>query len=122
MEWESALGAVFISGILLLIISLTGLRKYILDAIPLYLKYTITAGIGMFLAIIGFAGAGLNQGSPVTFVTRGDWTQQGRWFAMLGLMITAVLLVRKIPGGHPGGHLGYHYRGNHYGRRGVLWC
>ena len=59
MEWQTALGAVFVSGILFLIIALTGLRQWILEAIPLYLKRAITAGIGAFLAIIGFSGAGL---------------------------------------------------------------
>jgi adenine/guanine/hypoxanthine permease len=98
MAWETALGAVFISGILFLAIALTGLRKYILDAIPLYLKYAITAGIGLFLAIIGFRGAGLIQGSGATLVTRGDWTEPALWLAMFGLLLTAVLLARKIPG------------------------
>ncbi len=98
MEWQTALGAVFISGVLFMIISLTGLRQWILEAIPLYLKRAITAGIGAFLAIIGFAGSGLIQGSPATLVTRGDWTSPSLWLAMFGLAITAVLLARKVKG------------------------
>ncbi|NNC75403.1 MAG: NCS2 family permease, partial [Acidimicrobiia bacterium] len=83
-EWETALGAVFVSGILFLVISVTGLRTWILDAIPLYLKHAVTAGIGAFLAIIGFQGSGLIGDSPATLVTRGDWTSPTLWLAAGG--------------------------------------
>ncbi len=98
MAWETALGAVFLSGILFLVISLTGLRKYILDAIPKYLKHAITAGIGLFLAIIGFQGAGLIGDSPATLVTQGDWTSSTVLLAMFGLIVTGVMLIRKMKG------------------------
>jgi AGZA family xanthine/uracil permease-like MFS transporter len=98
MEWETALGAVFISGILFLIISLTGLRKLILDAIPKYLKHAITAGIGLFLAIIGFQAAGLIGDSPATLVQQGDWTSPGVLLSMFGLIVTGVFLIRKMKG------------------------
>lgn len=98
MAWETALGAVFLSGILFLIISLTGLRKYILDAIPRYLKHAITAGIGLFLAIIGFQGTGLVGSSPTTMVTQGDWTSSTVLLSMFGLIVTGVLLIRKMKG------------------------
>jgi len=97
-EWQTALGAVFISGILFMVVALTGLRQWILEAIPLYLKHAITAGIGAFLAIIGFAGAGLIQGSEATFVTRGDWTSVGLWLAVLGLLLAGALLALKVRG------------------------
>jgi len=97
-SWETALGAVFLSGILFLIISVTGLRQWILEAIPLYLKHAITAGIGAFLAIIGFANAGLIMASDATFVTRGDWTSVGLWLAVLGIVAAAALLARRIKG------------------------
>lgn len=97
-EWETALGAVFISGILFVIISVTGLRQWILEAIPLHLKYAIAAGIGAFLAIIGFQGAGIITGSPDTLVTRGDWTTPGLWLSMLGVIVAGVLLARRIKG------------------------
>ncbi len=96
--WETALGAVFLSGILFAIISVTGLREWILQAIPLYLKHAITAGIGAFLAIIGFAGSGLIQGSEATLVTRGDWTSPGLWLAIVGLVAAASLLARRVKG------------------------
>lgn len=82
IAWETALGAVFISGILFMIIALTGAREWILNAIPLPLKYATTAGIGAFLAIIGFVGAGFLRDSPATFVTSGDFTTWTPWLAL----------------------------------------
>lgn len=96
--WQTALGAVFISGILFAIVAATGLRQWILEAIPLSLKYAITAGIGAFLAIIGFSLSGLIQASPATFVTRGDWSQPGLWLAMGGLLLAGALLALRVKG------------------------
>ncbi len=98
IAWQTALGAVFFSGILFLIVALTGLREYVLNSIPLHLKHAITAGIGAFLAIIGFAGAGFIQGSPDTFVTVGDFTGPLPWIALAGLVITGALLARRVKG------------------------
>ncbi len=98
IEWQTALGAVFISGILFLIVALTGLREYILNSIPLHLKHAITAGIGAFLAIIGFVGAGFIQDSPATFVTVGDFTGPLPWIALGGLVVTGALLAKKVKG------------------------
>jgi adenine/guanine/hypoxanthine permease len=98
IPWQTALGAVFISGILFLVISLTGVREWVLNAIPVQLKYAITAGIGAFLAIIGFAGAGFIQASPATLVTVGDFSIWAPWLALGGLVITAVLLARRVKG------------------------
>lgn len=98
IPWQTALGAVFVSGILFLVIALTGVRKWILDAIPLYLKHAITAGIGAFLAFIGFQGAGFVAGSPATFVTFGDFTVATPWLALGGLIATAALLAMRVKG------------------------
>ena len=98
IPWETALGAVFISGILFMIIALTGAREWILNAIPLPLKYAITAGIGAFLAIIGFVGAGLLRDSPATFVTSGDFTTWTPWLALGGIVLTGALLAMRIKG------------------------
>ena len=99
IPWQTALGAVFISGILFLVIALTGIRKWILDAIPLYLKHAITAGIGAFLAFIGFQGGGLVQvGPPDTLVTIGDFTTWGPWLALAGLVVTGALLAMRVKG------------------------
>ncbi len=99
IPWQTALGAVFVSGILFLIIALTGVRKWILDAIPLYLKHAITAGIGAFLAFIGFQGGGLVQvGPPDTLVTIGDFTTVTPWLALGGLVVTGALLAMRVKG------------------------
>lgn len=98
IPWQTALGAVFISGILFAIIALTGLREWILNAIPLHLKHAITAGIGAFLAIIGFIGAGFLQDSPATFVQVGDFSSWLPWVALGGIVITGALLANKIKG------------------------
>lgn len=96
--WQTALGAVFISGLIFIVVSVTGLREWILKAIPLYLKHAITAGIGAFLAIIGFANAGLIADSEATLVTRGDWTTPGLWLALAGLVAAGALLALRIRG------------------------
>lgn len=98
IEWQTALGAVFISGLLFLIVALTGLREYVLNSIPLHLKHAITAGIGAFLAIIGFVGAGFIQDNPDTFVMVGDFTNPLPWIALGGLVITGALLAKKVKG------------------------
>lgn len=98
IPWQTALGAVFLSGILFLVISLTGIREWILNAIPLYLKHAVTAGIGAFLAIIGFQGAGFIADSPETLVKAGDFTVAGPWLALGGLLLTGILLARKVKG------------------------
>ncbi|MDX1690998.1 MAG: NCS2 family permease [Acidimicrobiia bacterium] len=100
--WQEALGAVFVSGILFLIISATGLRAWILDSIPLALKHAITAGIGAFLAIIGFQNAGNGNGlttdSPATLLTRGDWTDARLWLLGAGILVIGALLALRIKG------------------------
>ncbi len=98
LAWQTALGAVFVSGILFAIIALTGLREYILNSIPLHLKHAITAGIGAFLAIIGFVGAGFLQDSPATFVTVGDFEGPLPWVAVGALVVTGALLAKKVKG------------------------
>lgn len=98
LPWQTALGAVFVSGILFVVVAATGLRQWILAAIPLYLKHAISAGIGAFLAFIGFSWAGLIQASEDTLVTRGDWTAPGLWLAMLGLVIAVALLALRVRG------------------------
>ncbi len=96
--WQTALGAVFVSGLIFVIVSATGIREWILRAIPLYLKHAITTGIGAFLAIIGFANAGLIADSEATLVTRGDWTAPGLWLALVGIIAAATLLALRVRG------------------------
>ena len=98
IPWQTALGAVAISGTLFVILSLVGVRQAIVRAVPQHLKLSITAGIGMFLAFIGLKNAGLVITSPATFVTLGSFASSGVLIAIVGLVITAVLFVRRVPG------------------------
>lgn len=97
-SWETALGAVFLSGILFLIVSLTRIREWVIDSIPLSLKLAIAAGIGMFLAIIGLKSAGIIQGNEATLVTLGDLKSLPVVLAVIGFLVMVALDARGIPG------------------------
>ena len=98
VEWRTALGAVFISGILFVVLSILGLRKAIVMSIPHGLKLAIMAGIGCFLALLGFRNGGLVVTSEATLVTLGDLTSPVAWVALFGLLATAVMLQLKVKG------------------------
>jgi len=95
-SWQAALGAVFISGVCFLIVTLTGLRALIVDGIPRSMRIAITVGIGLFLAIIALKNAGLVAASPATFVTLGDLHKPETILAVLGFLMVAVLSARKV--------------------------
>ncbi|MEE7449190.1 guanine permease [Methylobacterium radiotolerans] len=95
-SWQAALGAVFISGLCFLIVTLTGLRALIVDGIPRSMRIAITVGIGLFLAIIALKNAGLVAASPATFVTLGDLHKPEAILAVLGFLIVAVLSAWKV--------------------------
>lgn len=96
--WQQALGAVFISGVLFVLVSLFRLREWIVNAIPRSLKFAISAGIGLFLAIIGLKNAGLIAGHQATLVTLGDLHQPGVLMAAAGFLLIVALEQRKVPG------------------------
>ena len=96
--WETALGAVFLSGILFLIVSLTHLREWVINSIPKSLKLAIAAGIGLFLAIIGLKSAGIIAAHPATLVTIGDLKAPAAVLAAAGFILMAALDVRRVPG------------------------
>jgi AGZA family xanthine/uracil permease-like MFS transporter len=96
--WQQALGAVFISGCLFIIVSLFQVREWIVNSIPRSLKFAISAGIGLFLAIIGLKNAGLIAAHPATFVTLGDVRAPGAILAALGFLLIVALEQRKVPG------------------------
>jgi AGZA family xanthine/uracil permease-like MFS transporter len=98
IPWETALGAVFISGALFVVLSLLGVRQAIVRAIPTHLKFAVTAGIGLFLAFLGLKNAGAIVADPATFVTLGALRSAPVLIAIFGLFVTAVLLVRRVPG------------------------
>ena len=96
--WQAALGAVFLSGILFLLLSVLKVRKWIINAIPRTLKLGIAAGIGSFLAMIALKNAEIIVANPATFVTLGDITQFGPLMSILGFFIIAALAARNING------------------------
>ncbi|MEO8670455.1 MAG: NCS2 family permease [Tahibacter sp.] len=97
--WQAALGAVFISGCLFVIVSVLRVREWIVNAIPRSLKLAISAGIGLFLALIGIKNAGWIAGDPATFVTLGNMHSTSALLAALGFVIIVALQARRIAGG-----------------------
>ena len=96
--WQQALAAVLCSGILFLIISISPLRAYLINAIPKSLKFGIGAGIGLFLAIIGLKNAGIVVDNPATLVGLGDLKSAPVLLALLTLILMIALDKLKIPG------------------------
>ncbi|MCX6939850.1 MAG: NCS2 family permease [Verrucomicrobia bacterium] len=98
VPWQSALGLVFANGVMFLLLSLSGLREKIVHSIPYSLKIAITCGVGLFIAFIGLKNAGIVVASKATFVTSGDFGSPAVAFAFFGIMLTAVLVARRVPG------------------------
>ncbi len=98
VPWQAALGLVFYSGVIFLVLTLSGIRKKLIEAIPHELKLAITCGIGLFIAFIGLKGGGIIVASPPTFVSLGDLHQPGPLLVLGGIVLTAILVWRKIPG------------------------
>jgi len=97
--WQQALAFVFISGVLALIISISPLRAYVINSIPRNLKLAVSAGIGLFLAIIALEEAKVVVAHPATLVTLGDLTKGPAILALLGFVLIAALNSRNILGG-----------------------
>ena len=98
--WQQALGAVFISGVIFVLLTVTGARSWLIEGIPKSLRSAIAAGIGMFLAIIalGPSGAGIVVAHPATIVGLGDLTAPATLFAILGFFLIAALDALKVRG------------------------
>ncbi|EDQ00489.1 NCS2 family permease [Shewanella benthica] len=94
--WETALGAVFLSGICFLILSLVRIREWIVNSIPMSLRLGIAAGIGLFLALIGLKSAGIVVASPTTLVTMGDITAFPAVMAALGFFLIIAMVQRGM--------------------------
>jgi AGZA family xanthine/uracil permease-like MFS transporter len=93
-DWRVALGAIFLSGVVFLILTLARIRAMIVDAIPMTMKTAVAAGIGLFIAFIGLKNAGVIAASPATFVTLGHIISKPVLLALGGLLVTAVLMAR----------------------------
>lgn len=102
ISWETALAGIFCSGILFLVLSMSGLREVIINAIPLSLKYAVGTGIGFFIAFIGFKNAGIIVANDDTLVSFTAFDNpelvKSTLLAIGGLVTTIILYVRKIPG------------------------
>lgn len=97
-SWQQALGAVFISGLVFVVLTAAGLRRKLLDGVPQALRSAIIAGIGMFLAIIAMETAGIIAPSPVTFIKLGNLAAFAPLAALLGLGLIAVLEAWRVKG------------------------
>lgn len=96
ISWQTALGAVFLSGVVFIILTFSGVRQLIVSAIPKELYAAVAAGIGLFIAFIGLRNAGLIIASPATIVTMGDLRQPNTLLALTGLVITSALLALNV--------------------------
>jgi len=97
-SWQQALGAVFISGVIFLIITVTGIRSWLIAGIPRSLRSAIAAGIGLFLAIIALSSSGIVVANPATKIALGDLTQPAALYTILGFFIIAALDALRIKG------------------------
>ena len=97
-SWEVALGAVFLAGILFFIMSVTPLRQWMLESIPLNLRIAMGAGVGLFIGIIGLKSGGIITSNEATLLSMGDLTNPETILAMFSFLVIAVLSIRKIPG------------------------
>ena len=95
-SWQAALASVFVSGIIFLILSVTGLRKMVINVIPKQLKLAIGAGIGFFVAFVAFMNAGIIAADPSTGVALGDLTDPGVVLAIGGILITITLVSKRV--------------------------
>lgn len=97
-SWQTALGAVFLSGAIFFLLSIFKIREWIINSIPLALRAGIAAGIGLFLAIIALKNAGIVVDHPATLVGLGDMSKGGALLACLGFFVIAALAYRKVTG------------------------
>lgn len=98
-SWQMALTAIFLEGILFILLTITNVRKLIVDAIPMNLKRAIGAGIGLYIAFIGLKSAGIIVSSEATSVTLGPLSDSTSILAIIGLLLTSVLVILKVRGG-----------------------
>lgn len=96
--WQFALTAVFIEGIIFILLTFFNVRELIVKSIPKVIKEAIPVGIGLFITLIGLKNAGIVVASDATLVKLGDFSEHSIWIAFLGLLITTVLYVRNVNG------------------------
>ncbi len=96
VDWQTALGAVFLSGVAFLILTAVGIRQMIVNAIPRELYSSVAAGVGIFIALIGFRASGIIVNNPATTVALGNLRSPTALLAIFGLIVTAVLLALRV--------------------------
>ncbi|WP_390410550.1 NCS2 family permease [Lacticaseibacillus jixiensis] len=99
IPWQTALAGVFVASLIFILITIFKLREMIIDAIPADLKYAISGGIGLFIAFLGLSDGGLIVANKSTLVGLGDLSVGTTWLTIFGLVVTAILMVKKVPGG-----------------------
>jgi len=98
VDWRAALGAVFVEGLIFIVLTVTNVRSRIITAIPDCIKHATTGGIGLFIAYIALQNAGLVVGNEATITGLGDFREGQSAIALLGLLITAALVARRVTG------------------------
>jgi len=98
VAWPTALGAVFFSGVLFVLLTVTRVREQIVNGIPLGLKHATAGGIGMFIAFVGLRSAKLVVANPATFVNLGNFADPSVQVACVGILLTLALMVRRVNG------------------------
>lgn len=98
VPWQVAMAIVFVEGLIILILVLAGLREAIMNAIPVTLRRAIAVGIGMFVALIGLKSGNLVVANDSTLVSMGSFTDKAVWVALIGLVVTVILMAFKVRG------------------------
>lgn len=98
IPWQVALGCVFITGVLFIILTLTNIRQALIEAIPPAIRSSIACGIGLLIAFVGLKDAGIIVAQPATFVTLGNLVSKPTALAAFGLILTSVMIVKKVRG------------------------
>jgi AGZA family xanthine/uracil permease-like MFS transporter len=96
VPWQTALGAVFISGVAFLLLTALGVRQLIISTIPFELYAAVAAGVGLFIAFIGFRNSGIILANPATTVTLGNLSDKSTALALFGLLLMAALLAWRV--------------------------
>ena len=99
LTWQQGLGCVFISGMLFVVLGFFKVQQKVVDDLPDVIKHSVGAGVGFFIALIGLKNAGLVTPNSDTLVALGDLGNPGTLLALFGIILTAVLVIKKVPGG-----------------------
>ncbi|AET67045.1 permease [Desulfosporosinus orientis DSM 765] len=99
LSWQTALGAVFISGLVFFLMTVTKVREWIIEGVPQVLRLSIGVGIGLFIAFIGLKNGGLIVSNPDTFVALGDMKSPGVLVTIFGLIVTGWMMAKNVKGG-----------------------